>query len=52
MPQFSLRVYDFIVWIEAVSATGARHVAERHCYAVKRYRLTTIKQLENERGPT
>lgn len=33
MPQFTLRVDNFVVRVEAVSTAGARHIAERHCYA-------------------
>lgn len=33
MPKFALRVDDLVVRVEAVAATRARHVAERHRYA-------------------
>lgn len=41
VPQFTTRIDDFLVRLEALLATGARHVVERHI----RWRLSKIHKL-------
>jgi len=42
MPQLTLRVYNFVVRVEAVPAAGARHVTERHGYSETEYQLRRV----------